>query len=238
MINRNLKSILRSTRAGRLLYDWLLVAYKNHLWAQRCRKLRRFGPAIIREAHEILVAADLPYFADYGTLLGAVREHGFIKHDDDVDYTVPCGAPSPKHYLDAFANHPTFKFQWAFEYKGEITELTFSYNEVLVDFFFSRMEDGLAYNYAYRDTPGLVDWKPYRERRCVNGRYEDVDFVGAKLRIPENYDEILTTKYGDWHTPVSYQREGRKDDVAKAIPPEYRDGWAHQVNEARVREIG
>ena len=32
---------------------------------------------------------DIPYVIDYGTLLGAYREKGYIQGDDDVDVSVP-----------------------------------------------------------------------------------------------------------------------------------------------------
>ena len=40
---------------------------------------------ILKKIDEITAKLDLQYFLAYGTLIGAVRDHGFIPWDDDVD---------------------------------------------------------------------------------------------------------------------------------------------------------
>ncbi|MCR4651236.1 MAG: LicD family protein [Lachnospiraceae bacterium] len=40
---------------------------------------------VLEEIKRVCKELDIRYYADYGTLLGAVREKGFIKWDDDVD---------------------------------------------------------------------------------------------------------------------------------------------------------
>ena len=44
---------------------------------------------IIKDIHTILMYSHLPYWADYGTLLGLVRHQGIIPWDDDGDLTMP-----------------------------------------------------------------------------------------------------------------------------------------------------
>lgn len=43
----------------------------------------------LRDLHAVLVEAGIPYWLDAGTLLGAIRNGGFIPWDDDADICIP-----------------------------------------------------------------------------------------------------------------------------------------------------
>ena len=53
------------------------------------RQLQEIYLVMLSEFHEFCVANNLTYYMVDGTLLGAVREQGFIPWDDDVDIAMP-----------------------------------------------------------------------------------------------------------------------------------------------------
>ena len=65
---------------------------------------------MLRDFDAICAAHGVVYWADSGTLLGAVRDGGIIAHDDDVDVCVP--AASMQALCDAVRDHPEYAI-WA-----------------------------------------------------------------------------------------------------------------------------
>lgn len=52
---------------------------------ENLEKLHAAQLAILKDFHEFCMANKIRYFAVYGTAIGAVRHHGFIPWDDDID---------------------------------------------------------------------------------------------------------------------------------------------------------
>ncbi len=56
---------------------------------QKTKKIWYTQICLYQEFDRFCRTNDLRYYADYGTLLGAVRHKGFIPWDDDMDFTMP-----------------------------------------------------------------------------------------------------------------------------------------------------
>ncbi len=71
------------------------------------------------EFRRICEKHNIPYFLDYGTMLGAVRHEGFIPWDDDVDFGM--FRPDYDHFLsvvDQELDHEKFRFETIFSERG------------------------------------------------------------------------------------------------------------------------
>ena len=221
---RWLKRWLTSYASLRRLYRFVYLPIRLGLYQRYLqRKLRRVGPRIIALVHRVCTQEGISYFADYGTLLGFVREKGFIPHDNDIDFGILLPFNQPKGFVEALQGEG-FHFVKAFTYDGQITELSFYYQGIQVDFFihFPIGERLWAHYYVIGDDCG-TDWQHppvidvVRTFRPQIPALIPYSVLGTTTLIPSNYEAVLTAHYGrGWHIPnPTWNREAEGDYCVK-----------------------
>ena len=139
------------------------------------------------------------YTLAFGSILGAIREHGFIKHDVDIDTAM---------WIDDFKPEMVSAleragFTWVFSHAVDDSRLgredTFEYNGVRIDiFYFYPAVDQLPYccDFVYQEGMGLHELLP----RCVvipfSRERRKVPFEDIEVYVPDNAEEFCEFRYG------------------------------------------
>ncbi len=170
------------------------------------RRLQRHGWEILSRVRMALDKTDAGYFVDYGTLLGLTRDGGFIKHDDDVDFSLPDGKLSPQTLLNIMLQNG-FTFKRAFLWNGHITEITFLWKKIEVDFFYVFSgDDGRNFSLAYDHF--VTEDGLHIAKMIIRG--EKPDCIGTTIKRIHDIDvpmplvakEFLEFSYGaGWRLP-------------------------------------
>lgn len=119
-----LSSEIRTNRTQSSMLQWALYRRdgEDHVSArqrffsglpQACGSLRltqQGCAALLQEFTKIAERYDLPYWVDFGTLLGCVRHHGFIPWDDDVDLGMV--RQDVQRLLELLQNEPTLRSRY------------------------------------------------------------------------------------------------------------------------------
>lgn len=115
-LNKNLESQI--VDLSYYTRDYLSEKFQNDLRMPELEKVslstsqKAFLP-MLQEFHEFCCAHNLTYYLEFGTLLGAVRHHGFIPWDDDIDVSMPI-----KDYLkfcQLYAVEGSFHFESVYD---------------------------------------------------------------------------------------------------------------------------
>lgn len=167
-------------------------------------KLSAHGQDVLACVNKALSEARITYYVDFGTLLGMMREHDFIKHDTDIDISVPQKTDPMDLYNVLTA--AGFSFARGFMYEGQITELTFSIHGIDVDFFWNFCDDEKQWYYFYGrfDTSLKYPHGSKQAMKCFRCKVENVvrdKFLGIETFRPTNYSQLLEREYGPtWGT--------------------------------------
>ena len=153
---------------------------------------------LIREFDHICTVHRIVYWADSGTLLGAVREGDIIAHDDDVDVCVPASQISP--LVEAVARTGVYHIRdTPFCLKFERVGVP----EVWVDVF---PVDRRGERVEYSNLLARTQWP--------NGFYIESElFPLGRMKLgdvrvwaPRDPIPYLERMYGNWRVPVVYAR--------------------------------
>jgi len=191
---------------------------------------------------KVLDKHEIAYYLDFGTLIGAMREKGFIEWDDDIDISLLHEADYYKmekvasdihrkkfqvsrvpfrlsinnrkekimkdDSIELFVDHIDFTS----EHNTRVIKVT-HYNKfekilnwVLAKFSFGKQGGkSLDIFFKYKKDSQLI-WMAQNKVHHIDEKMLDeelieIDFYNLKCKIPKNYDEYLTSMYGDWKSP-------------------------------------
>ena len=144
----------------------------------------------LKDFNKLAKSNNLNFGLIYGTLLGAIREHDFIEHDEDIDLYI-LGEEK-----DLFLNMLFELRENGFEVirYDKRGLLSIQRNNEYIDFYiFNKFQKGV------RECCG----------ECVAEKYIldtiKYDFLSESFTIPQAHIEYLSFQYGsDWNIPIPY----------------------------------
>lgn len=206
-IKNAVRKFLKSSGLGESVYKFAQKCWRAYAIPKRQKRLQRCGAQALERLHRLMLKHNVPYYCDYGTLIGFVRDNGFIKHDDDIDISIQPGAMKPSAVLKLFMD-AGYGFVHGFDYEGTLLEFTVAdVTGVTIDVFFP---ESIGSGKVHGHQP---IWEPTRqypsEKANTVIQYDfteatglkTIKVVGTAATIPGNYDEVLTSEYGPWKIP-------------------------------------
>lgn len=191
----------------------IYYTYKKYMEDKRNRFFLENGKEVLQQFDAAMKDGDYFYTLAFGTMLGAVREKGFIKHDLDIDvymwnedWTPQLRTHLKKHGFELIHN-------FLVDNGASGREETYAKNNISIDIFYIYPPiDQYPYCCDFLMYPGTATFRqsveehggliPRRIQLPIKKERTSAQFEGLPLYIPLNYDEILSYRYGpDYMVP-------------------------------------
>lgn len=202
-------------------YKWAHKYLKpiwNKLYTEpRIRKRRNLflnnGIELMTNFNSIMTKHGHSYSLIFGTLLGAVREHGFIKHDLDIDVAIWHDADNKQ--IEHILIQGGFNLVRRIEVENGILgrEETYIYKGVSIDlFYFYPYNTNLMYCNVFLPFEGCRNFDesinkyggllPLQLILPLSREIEYITFENIQMPIPKNAEAFLEARYGkNWRIP-------------------------------------
>lgn len=148
---------------------------------------------------------DFFYTLAFGSILGAVREHGFIKHDKDIDVYMWIEDYTPKLVDELQKVGFVWKNSYSVDNYNGGREDTFEYKGVNIDIFwmYPKMDEyPYCCDFLRTENMSVNERLPRRLEIPIIKERRLEQFETLRLPIPINAEEICVFRYGpDYMTP-------------------------------------
>ena len=158
---------------------------------------------------DILDRNQVIYHLEGGTLLGIVRDGDLLPWEHDLDISIPA------HQLDRFIRcaselsslkwilRSRYRFSKKHDAWGDNAYRLFKIKNRKFIFFSGRFCFDIFVKYEFEN---YVYWEAKEKLMRVEKKfyqsYEEIEYFGKKLKVPNSYKEYLSVKYGDWSIKV------------------------------------
>lgn len=148
---------------------------------------------MLEATQRLLSERGVPVYLAFGTLLGAIREKGIIKGDEDIDVMTD-NEDNLIQALPYLYENGLCLFRHV---KGRVYSFFWKGTRSYIDIYIIRPMKRSAWSiYCYALDDKATPKKYFKE-------YQDIDFLGLKCRCPKDPEKIVEFWYGkDWRTPV------------------------------------
>lgn len=197
--------------------------HKIYIDPRRRRKMRKWGLPMLDAIDRIMSENSLPYSLIYGTLLGGVREKGFIPHDNDVDIALWADVDYSKAFSQ-MEKEGFVKLREILVDDGKTAyEQTLKFHSIHVDFFYFFPEgEGKYYGSEFFCFDDCSSWaesirkhgglKMLKYHLPVSKKTEYIAFEDRKYQATVDAMSFVEEYYGpNWRIPdptFVYPRKG------------------------------
>ncbi|WP_111976520.1 LicD family protein [Algibacillus agarilyticus] len=182
------------------------------------------GRDIIMQLSFFAAQINLPLVADFGTLLGLIRDKDIIAWDDDIDMSLPAGSHDAlEGVLNSFISASQHEVEWRFERIVDKDKQPTSYLLMFTDPKGQLIEFKTSFSFRQNESgksihlPSLGMW--YAPEVHFNAT-ESILFHGVSVKTPVRPNEYLTFLYGDWLIP---KKNIQMSDYAHTQPVDFDD---------------
>jgi len=201
--------LLKKIRANHVINKYGLLKptiLEDHDWQEETLDL------YVRLQRELADGMDIAVFPFYGTMLGAVREQDFIRHDNDFDTIYISSHTDPDRVREEFKDVCKYLISRGFSIRALRSHawVRFPGQPGKIDLFYSwfNSQDYFEVSYAYHG--------PQAKKSAEFFEFRDEKLGNFAVPVPLNAEQILTQLYGEgWSQPdsgFSHERATRTVD--------------------------
>lgn len=183
----------------------------------KMEELKKEGLELIDGIEETLKEYGIVYFADFGTLLGIIRDHNFISWDNDIDYGILISDNFDWNLFEKHMNKSEFYKIRQFSLHEKIREQTYRKGDLTVDFFGHKNDEVNGVVYGFYRKNGYIYHSKHdfhvREAKFIKiEKTKREAFLGIEVNVPENAEEYLASVYSEnWRIPDPNWTDDAKD---------------------------
>lgn len=166
----------------------------------------KYAEESLLKVKEALDKNNITFWLDFGTLLGAVREKDFIKHDLDMDLGILYENDIDKKVEKALGEAEIKKIH-EFTLDGQIVEQTYEYKGLTFDIFYYSKNEDIMWCYSFSPNEDKTRRIIEKDKTIIYGYdgiklfvktrgVEPIMFKGIEYNAPEDPNGYLVENYG------------------------------------------